>query len=407
MDRVIWRLQDNILTHEDKKQLVDYILKEDRFTQFNQVRKFEEEYSKWQGCKYSVFVNSGSSANLILVNALKERHGWKDGDEVIVSPVTWVTNISPVMQSGLKPVFADINLKDLSFDYDRLEERITPKTKAIFVTHLIGIPADMDRINNIAKKHGLVVMEDCCESHGAKLADGTKVGNASASGTFSFYWGHHITTVEGGMLCTNDPELRHLFMLKRSHGLARELPSELHQKHKDNHGDINFEFLFLTDGFNFRNTELHAILGISQIRERMLSEREPHEEPRKIDQFIKVRNANYQRFLEICRKYPDELIVLEHQGISSFCLPFIFRDAEKCKRFQHFLKENGVQTRPMIGGNLLRQPFLKAYNGNSKEFPNAEFVHEHAFYIGNNQFVDEIRLTLLDHLMKQFFASNP
>lgn len=401
---LLWRLQENIITYEDKKALIDYILKEDRFTQFTQVKKFEEEYSKWQGCKYSVFVNSGSSANLILINALKEKYGWNDGDEVIVPPVTWVTNISPVMQCGLKPVFVDINLHDLSFDYDRIAEKITPRTRAIFVTHLIGIPADMDRINAIARAHNLVVMEDCCESHGAVMANGRKVGTAGVTGTFSFYWGHHITTVEGGMLCTDDIELRNLYLLKRSHGLARELPSELHQTYRDKHPEINFEFLFLTDGFNFRNTELHATLGQSQIKERPLIERELHEEPRKIDEFIKRRNRTYQRFLTLCKQYPSELRVLENAGISSFCLPFIFKDAALRKEFQAFLKEKGVQTRPLISGNLLRQPFLQAYNGSSKDFPNANYVHDHAFYIGNNQFVDDVRMTLLEYFMREFFS---
>ena len=390
MEEMFWKLQENILTKEDLKNLVDYLYSTNRYTQFTQVKKFEEDYSKWQGCKHSVYVNSGSSANLILISALKQRYGWKEGDEIIVPPVTWVTNISPIMQCGLVPVFVDINLEDLSFDYDKLAKSITPRTKGIFVTHLIGVPADMKKINEIAKQHTLTVMEDSCESHGALLENGVKIGNASVASTFSFYWGHHMTTIEGGMLCTDDKTLYHDFLLKRSHGLARELPIETHEGHKQAHKEIDFNFLFLTDGFNFRNTELNATLGISQLK--------------KLDDYIRIRNDNYQRFLEICRPYSDELILIDKPGISSFSLPFIFKKKGKSKEFQKILQDRGIENRPMISGNLLRQPFLKHLGHNHENFPNAEHIHHNSFYIGNNQFVNEERLGVLAKVMQEHFS---
>lgn len=390
MTEMFWKLQENILTGEDLHNLVRYLYSTDRYTQFTQVKKFEEEYSKWQGCTYSVLVNSGSSANLILIAALKEKYGWNSDDEIIVPPVTWVTNISPIMQMGMKPVFSDVNLQDLSFDYENLEKKITPRTKGIFVTHLIGLPADMRKINEIAARHNLIVMEDCCESHGAKLHDEKKIGNASVASTFSFYWGHHMTTIEGGMLCTNDKDLYHRFLLKRSHGLARELPSETHEINKEKYPDIDFNFLFLTDGFNFRSTELNATLGISQLK--------------KLDDFIFIRNENYRKFLALCRRYSDEMFLLEHPGISSFCLPFVLKKAEKRDALKKFLHNAGIETRPMIGGNLLRQPFLKHLGLQHEHFPNAEFLHHNSFYIGNNQFVDDKKLAFLDGLLRQFFG---
>jgi CDP-4-dehydro-6-deoxyglucose reductase, E1 len=385
-----WKLQENILEKEDIETLVDFIRTTERFTQFKKVREFEEAWSAWQGTKYSVFVNSGSSANLVMIRLMKQLHGWKDGDEVLVPAVTWVTNISPVFQCGLKPVFVDVNLKDFSFDYDELEKSITDRTCAIFVTHLIGFPADMKRINEIAKRHNLQVMEDCCESHGAHI-DGNKVGNWSAASTFSFYWGHHMTTVEGGIISTDDPEIYKHSILKRSHGLARELDPIHHDEHRKAHPEIDFNFLFLTDGFNFRNTELHAVLGLSQIKH--------------LDRYIAIRNTNYKQFLEILAPYADHLHLPDNAGISAFCLPFIMKDAELKKKLQHFLREKGIESRPVISGNLLRQPFLKDH-ADHRDFKNADFLHTNAFYIGNNQFVSHERLQKLEGFLKDFFAEH-
>jgi len=387
MEKLFWPLQENVILDDDKNALISFVQSTERYTQFTKVKEFEEVYSRWQGCRYSVYVNSGSSANLILINALKEKYNWKDGDEIIVPAVTWVTNISPVIQCGLKPVFVDVNLKDFSFDYEKLDKEINEKTKAIFITHLIGFPSDIKKIKEIIRNRDIKIIEDCCESHGATI-DGIKIGNHGMASTFSFYWGHHITTVEGGMLCTNDEDLYHRFLLKRSHGLARELPKELHEFYREKYPEIDFEFLFLTDGYNFRNTEFNAVLGLSQIK--------------KLDSYIRIRNDNYKKFLEICKKYKEEILVTDHPGISSFSFPFIFRNSYRKKEFQKRLTEEGIQTRPVISGNLLRQPFLEKYQ---KDLPNAEYLHTNAFYIGNNQFVNEERLNKLEEVMEEFFGS--
>lgn len=261
----MWKLQENILEKVDKDILIDFINNTNRFTQFNKVKEFESEWSKWQGCGYSTFVNSGSSADLVMLDAVKEFYNIPDGSEVLVPVVTWVTNITSVINVGLKPVFVDINLSDLSFDYEKLEQAITDRTKIILITHLIGLPANMEKIKAIADEYNLIILEDCCESHGA-VFKGKKVGNFGLASTFSFYWGHHMTTVEGGIICTDNEELNDLFILKRSHGLARELHPSKHQKHRSSHPTIDFNFLFLTRGFNVRNTELHAVLGLAQLR---------------------------------------------------------------------------------------------------------------------------------------------
>lgn len=384
---MFWKLQDNVVSDSDLDLLVSFIRHTKRFTQFTKVKDFEAAFADWQGCEYCVFVNSGSSANLILVNALKELRKWCDGDEVIVPAVTWPTTITPVIQCGLKPVFVDVNLTDLSFNYAQLEKKITPRTRGIFVVHLLGFPADVQCLKEIVNGRDIEIFEDCCESQGATL-NGIKVGNLSTAGTFSFYWGHHMTTVEGGMLCTDDEALFKLFVLKRSHGLARELPVEYHSDLKTKYPDIDFNFLFLTDGFNFRNTEFNAVLGLSQLK--------------RIDEYIRIRNRNYNRFVAMCKRYPNELIVLEAEGISSFTLPFLFRRRERKEAFQRLIHAAGIESRPLISGNLLRQPFLHQYY-DPTDYPNADFLHTNSFYIGNNQFVNNDRLDVLDELMTEFF----
>jgi len=383
----MWKLQENILEKSDKVRLSDFINSTDRFTQFNVVKLFEKEWSKWQGCKYSVFVNSGSSADLVMLDGIKEYHKIPDNSEVIVPAATWTTNITSVIQARLKPVFVDVNLEDMSFDYAALENSISPRTRIILITHLIGLPANIAKIKSIAAKHKLIILEDCCESHGAR-AEGKKVGNHGVASTFSFYWGHHMTTIEGGMICTDLEELNDLFILKRSHGLARELDPSKHLLYKEKYPDVDFNFLFLTHGYNFRNTELHATIGLEQLKH--------------LDRYISIRNANYRKFSEIISPIADRLHISNAEGISSFCLPFIFRTKKDRDILQSKCADNQIETRPVISGNLLRQPCFKSY-GNYSDFPNAEVLHQNGFYIGNNQFVDDERLNLLKNIIKEVF----
>jgi CDP-6-deoxy-D-xylo-4-hexulose-3-dehydrase len=386
---MFWKLQEDVISGSDLKELITFISQATRFTQFTKVKEFEQAYAAWQGCKYCVFVNSGSSANLILINTLKELRGWRGGDEILVPAVTWPTTVTPVIQCGLKPVFVDANLTDLSLDCGQVEQKITSRTRGIFVAHLLGFPANVQRLKEIVNGRDIAVFEDCCESHGAAL-NGVKVGNLGLAGTFSFYWGHHMTTVEGGMLCTDDKDLFKMFVPKRSHGLARELPPEYHPELKATYTDVDFNFLFLTDGFNFRNTEFSAVLGLVQLKS--------------LNEFIRIRNRNYARFAEMCKRYRDELIVLQPEGMSSFVLPFLFRKKDRKVAFQKLIHNAGIESRPLISGNLLRQPFLRQYY-DPAGYSNADFLHTNTFYIGNNQFVDGERLDTLEELMTEFFLS--
>lgn len=381
-----WPLQENVISNKEREKLSRFILKTKRFTQFKEVKKFEVAYSKWQNCKYSVFVNSGSSANLLIIQSAREIYKWKNNDEVIVPSLTWTTTVTPVIQSGLKPVFVDCNLNDFSFNYEDLKKKITKKTKAIFVAHIIGFPANISLIKKIIKGKNIKILEDSCESQGAKFKN-KKVGNFGIASSFSFYWGHHLTTIEGGMIVTNNRKFYEMCLLKRSHGLARELPKETHYAIKRKYNNIDFKFLFLSSGFNLRNTEINAYLGRFQLPQ--------------INKWIKIRNKNFNRFYKICLNYKSELYLTSNPGISSFVLPFVFKNHKKKKKFEKYLVKNKIETRPLIAGNLLKQPFLSKYN--KIKLINSTLIHSNALYIGNNQFVNSERMNKLEKLMKVFF----
>lgn len=386
---MFWPLQEaELLSPSELQTAADFVLQTKRLTQFKKVREFEEAYSQWQGCPYSVLVNSGSSANLLLLQATREMYGWPEGAEVLVPAVTWPTTITPVLQSGLRPVFVDANLKDLSLDYDDLSRKITANTRAVFVAHILGFPSDVGRLKEIIKDKSIALLEDTCESLGA-VVNGSKVGNFGVGSTFSFYWGHHMTTIEGGMICTHSEELYELLLLKRSHGLARELPFDRHEHFTTKNPEIDFNFLFLTDGYNLRSTELNAVLGLGQLKG--------------IDSAIARRNLNYETFAEIVGKYKEHFVLPQSAGYSSFALPFLCRNAATRRKLAAHFRESGIETRPLIGGNLLRQPFLRKFAATVGDLPNADFLHTNAFYIGNNQFVGEARLQLLNGILDRFF----
>ena len=383
-----WPLQENFLDHQSINSLCNFIKKNKRLTQFKKVKEFEKKFAKWNGSKYSVFVNSGSSANLLIIQCAKELYKWKNGDEVIVPAVTWPTTVTPVIQAGLKPVFVDVNLNDFSYDYKKLASAVTKKTKAIFVAHLIGIPADVVKIKTIIQNKKIQILEDCCESQGAKISN-KKIGNFGLGGSFSFYWGHHMSTIEGGMITTNVKKFYDLCLLKRSHGLARELPIADQKKFKKKYFNRDFKFLFVSDGYNFRSTEINAFLGIQMLK--------------KINTWIKIRNNNYINFVKLLKRYNKIFLVpfKNKKKMSSFVLPFMIKNNKYKKNFESLLNRHGIESRPFIAGNLLKQPFLKKYK--NLGFSNSNFIDTNCFYIGNNQFVNKSRLIKLEKLLKFFF----
>jgi CDP-6-deoxy-D-xylo-4-hexulose-3-dehydrase len=365
-----WPLMKNSITFMDKLRLVMFILLSDKYTNGAKVREFEQAWSEWLGVKYSLFVSSGSTANLLLIAAVKELYKIPNGSKVLVPANTWVTNVSPVIQLGLEPVFADISLEHFSFDEKKLVP--DPDIRIVFVTHLLGLNAPIEKFKEFYPN--AIFLEDICESHGVTDNLGVRRGSTSSLGsTFSFYYGHHMTTVEGGMISTNDKKLYELLRLKRSHGMAREMSSEEFTQAKADWPNIDGRFLFLTDGFNFRNTEFGAVLGLAQL-------------PR-LDASINQRKLNYATFIEELSKVRHLFYIPNADSTnSSFSLPFICRDAAMVPRLKKVFDEMGVEHRPVVAGNLLQQPFLQKWSKTAR-VPNAELVNSNGVYVGNNQFV--------------------
>ena len=231
-----WQLINDSITQEDKQQLIDYISIDNvRFTQGSKVKEFEKGWSEWLGVKHSVFVNSGASANYIMVSILKELKGT---GEVIVPTLGWVSDVSPIVNLGLKPVFVDVSLENFSTDLEKIKFLVNENTIGVTLVHCLGFNAINDDIVELAKSKDLFLIEDCCESHGATYND-KKIGNFGDVSNFSFYFGHHITTIEGGVVCTNDIELYNYAKLFRSHGMTREADSSLQDFYKIRYPELN------------------------------------------------------------------------------------------------------------------------------------------------------------------------
>ena len=361
-----WPLMQTAITDADKKAMIDFIQSSDRYTCGNMVKQFEDAWSEWLGCKYSLYVTSGSTANLLLMAAVKELYDIPNGSKVLVPACTWVTNVAPVFQVGLEPVFCDVDLERYSFDIDSLPNE---DIKIVFVTHLLGLNAPLEKLKE--RYPNAIFLEDICESHGVKGPDGKKRGSSGTGSTFSFYYGHHMTTIEGGIISTDNELLYELMKIKRSHGMARLLSPKYYEEAINKHPKIDPSFLFLTDGYNFRNTELNAVLGIEQLK--------------RLDENIETRRDNFRCFME---HLDPELfyIPFDDPGNSSFAFPFICKKPEDMPKLKAIFAELGVEYRPIVSGNLLLHPFLEKWK-DSVDVPNANLLNDNGVYIGNNHFV--------------------
>lgn len=378
-----WPLMKNTLSFMDRVKLAKFVLTSDKFTQGEKVKQFEDKWSQWIGCKHSLFVTSGSTANFLLIAAVMEKYGLKPGDKVVLPACTWVTNINPIFQLGLQPIFCDVNIGNYSFDIGNLK-RISekhPDIKMVFVTHLLGIPADVEAYKQILPN--AIFLDDVCESHGCTDWHGNKVGSNSLGATFSFYFGHHMSTIEGGMISTNDTELYDLMKMKRSHGLARV--SDNFDHYAKSTPEIEKSFLFVTDGYNFRNTELAAVLGLSQLK--------------RLDKFVQIRRNNYFKFLGMVYENKNLYPLQPSIGNSCFCFPFICRSKEIKNNLISLFEKYKIEYRPIVGGNLLRQPYLNYEVDAIEGTLNADIIHENGIYIGNSQFVNEKNIKLLKNIL--------
>jgi CDP-6-deoxy-D-xylo-4-hexulose-3-dehydrase len=374
-----WPLMHNTINWRDKYEMIKFIICSERFTNGPKVKEFEEAWSKWLGCKYSLYVSSGSTANFLLVAAIKDLYNIPNGSKVLLPACTWVTNVAPILQLGLEPVFCDISLEHFSFDTENLPK--DSDIKMVFVTHLLGINAPIEKLKE--RYPQAIFIEDICESHGVTDDLGVRRGSTSSEGaTFSFYYGHHMTTIEGGMVSTNNKELYDLMKLKRSHGLARELPTAEYKAAQKKYPDIDGRFLFLTDGYNFRNTEIGAVLGLSQLK--------------RLDDSIATRKKNYGYFVEKLKLFSNQFYIPSSSGTnSSFVFPLICKEPKLMVSLKEAFEKHGIENRPIVGGNLLKQPFLKDFKG--CPLPNADILNDNGVYIGNSQFVN---FEMIDNMFK-------
>ena len=366
-------LMDNNITNDDVNFLISFLKKNKKkiFTQSTKVKEFEKKWSKWLGTKYSVFVNSGSSANLLSLQVLKIIYG---NGEVIVPPLTWISDIASVIQNGFKPVFVDINPKNLCMDENQILKKIKSKTKAVFLTHVQGFNGLSNNLLKILKKKKIVLLEDVCESHGA-VFNKKKLGSFGLMSNFSFYYAHHMSTIEGGMICTNDKSVYELLKVLRSHGMLRECGNSYFEKKviKKN-PKLSPKFIFLYPAYNLRNTEMPAVIGINQLK--------------RLDKNNAIRTKNLKIFLEKL----DEKIYrtdFEVKGSSNYAFPLVLKKANFKNRdlLEKVMKINKIEFRRgnAGGGNQLRQPYLKKYakNINLKNFKEVDHIHFFGYYIGN------------------------
>lgn len=365
-------MRNNIL-REDLDLVIEHLKSADPIlTNGPLVRQFESEWSKWLGVKYSVFVNSGASANLLSMAILKNKY--PEGGEVIVPPLTWVSDIASVIQNGFTPVFVDINPATLAMDATQILRKISGNTRAVFLTHVQGFNGLTDELIVELDKKGVYLIEDVCESHGAEH-NHKKLGSFGWISNFSFYYAHHMSTIEGGMVCTDDEEVYQLARMLRSHGMVRESSSDvIKSQYKNSNPELNPDFIFAHAGYNLRNTEIGAILGKSQLK--------------RLDRTVQRRTENLKHFLKLIdsEKYRTDFDLI---GSSNYAFNLVLKtpDQNFALRLMTTMNSQGIEFRrgSAGGGNQLRQPYLKNYipEGFHLQFPEVEHIHFYGFYIGN------------------------
>lgn len=366
-------LMRNNIPRQDLDLVIEHLRKDDPIlTNGPECRAFENDWNKWLGTKYSVFVNSGSAANLLSMTVLKMKY--PEGGEIIVPPLTWVSDIASVIQNGFTPVFVDINPKTLGMTTDGIIEKINSKTRAVFYTHAQGFNGLTNELLNELENRKIPLIEDVCESHGA-THNGKRLGSYGYMSNFSFYYAHHMTTIEGGMISTNDSEVYETLRMLRSHGMVREAADvETKEWYKSKYPLLNPEFIFAFPAYNMRNTEIGGILGRAQLK--------------RLDENIVKRTSNQALFLSKIDPEHYRTDFLE-EGSSNYAFNLVLRrkDRDLMKNLCNILTTNGVEYRrgSAGGGNQLRQPYIQKLFGKdiSKSFPEADHIHFYGMYIGN------------------------
>lgn len=375
-------MNDNI-DKSDVKAVVDFLSQESipKLTNGPKVVEFESSWGEWLGTKYNLFVNSGASANELTMLALAHIVG--EG-EIIVPPLTWISDVSSVLFAGHKLVFVDVNLQNLSFDIQKLKEAITSETKAIFLTHVLGINGLTNELLEICEEKNILLIEDVCESHGTTF-EGCKVGNFGFASNFSFYFAHHMSTIEGGMISTNNYNFYQVCRALRSHGMTREMTDHsMRQTIINENPDLNPDFIFLRPAHNFRSTEINAVIGLSQL---------PKLDSKNLE---RVENFNYFISKLDSSKYHTDLNI---EGNCNYAFIVIMKDNDFSKRdeIENKLKSNGIEFRRGLsgGGNQMRQPFFKSIYSDFSNYPNIEHIHNFSWYIGNYPGIEKEKIDFI------------
>lgn len=353
------------------KEVVD----SNRFTMGKKVKELESKFADYFGSEHAIMVNSGSSANLLAIASLvfSEEHDLSRGDEVIVPAVSWATTFTPLQQYGLKIKFVDIDLHTLNLNIDLLEQAITKETKAIFAVNLLGNPLNYSRLIDIVEKNNLILIEDNCESMGAKFKN-KYTGTFGELGTFSTFFSHHISTMEGGIITTDNSLLKDIILSLRAHGWTRNLPndSDIYKK-KEN--DFYESFNFILPGYNVRPLEMEAAIGLKQLN--------------KLNKIIGVRRKNGKHFGSLFQKNNDIIIQKEIGESSFFGFSMVISKKSNLNRDELIekLKFNEVECRPIVAGNFTKNDVIKYFDYEIfGELSNADYIHNNGLFIGNHHY---------------------
>ncbi|AWI27214.1 DegT/DnrJ/EryC1/StrS aminotransferase [Flavobacterium pallidum] len=375
---------------ETKKALAAFILNAGRLSMDVECMKFEEKFANHQQCRHAILFNSGGSANLALMQALKNLGRLKDNDKVAFSALTWSTNTMPIIQMGMVPIALDCEPKTLNTMSNHLLERLeTDDIKAFFATNILGFTGDMEEIKRICEARDIILIEDNCESLGSE-SYGVKAGNFGVGSTFSFFVAHHMSTIEGGMVCTSDDDLSEMLRIVRANGWDRNLSAEQQQKWRSKfniESEFQAKYTFYDLGFNFRPTEITGFLGQYQMEF--------------LEENINRREMNYLRIEKVVQRNPD-FIPLDHSHIerlSTFAFPFVCKTPELRDFYLEKFSEGGVEIRPMIAGNMQEQPFYKKYTDRLFELPGADMMHSNGFYCGNYPELTDEDLEFIESLL--------
>ena len=374
---------------------IERVIQSRRFTMGDEVRNYESEFATQLGSRYGVMSNSGSSANLLAIAGLKYMRDsqFRDGDEIIVPAVSWSTTFYPVHQLGFQLSFIDIDLETLNLDPQKVLDAISPRTRAILAVNLLGNPSNLIELSKIAKDNDLVLLEDNCESLGASIDD-KYAGTFGIAGTFSSFFSHHISTMEGGMTLTNDLSLYETMISLRAHGWTRELPvtNAVHNKSGDMWDDF---YRFVLPGYNLRPLEIEAAIGREQIK--------------KLNQFVFRRRENHKILLNASSRFPNIKLQRENGNSSWFGFSLLLSGHLEGKREALIsrLNQAGIESRPIVAGNFTRNPVIKHLRHKEiPQLPHADTIHKNGLFVGNHHFDLSAQLEKLVDLLEKFEANN-